>query len=71
MKVKSYGFSKYVAVHQKIEELLEDVCVNFVGLTVQLFANLGLNMPQSEDCLCVPASSCFGFIMCIVHIVFL
>lgn len=42
---------------------------DFLGLTVQLFANLGLKMPLSEECLCVSASSSLDFMVCLVDIV--
>lgn len=44
---------------------------DFVGLTLQLFANLGLNMPLSEECLYVSAPSSLDFMVCLAHIVYM
>lgn len=62
MRVSSYGISKSGAVwKERRGKVLEDsLCVSkcdFVGLTVQLFGNLGL----TEECLCVSAHSSLAF----------
>lgn len=45
-------------------------CLNMLA-SIQLFVNIRLNMPPNKECLCIPSSLGFGFIVCIVHVVFL